>query len=101
MLKPFVIPVIHHLDRATSLHQCKTAIHAGADGVMLISHTGRDDELLQVAAEAQRASPLFPVGVNLLSMKASEGAPLAKKANLSWFWADNMGVSSRGLVWDV
>lgn len=97
MLKPFVIPVIHHLDRATSLHQCKTAIHAGADGVMLISHTGRDDELLKVAAEAQRASPLFPVGVNLLSMKASEGAPLAKKANLSWFWADNMGVSSRGL----
>lgn len=97
MLKPFVIPVIHHLDRETTLQQFQLSLASGADGVMLISHNGRDDELLNVAVEAQRANPVFPVGVNLLSMAPLDAAKSALQAKLSWLWSDNMGVSSRGL----
>lgn len=97
MLKPLIIPVIHHRDRETTLAEAKLAIECDADGVMLISHAGKDEELLEVAGAAQRASRLFPVGVNLLSMSAIDAAKCAQELGLSWVWADAMGVTSRGL----
>ena len=89
--------MIHHIDPDTTLAEAKLAIDCDADGVMLISHTGKDEELLEVACAAQRATRLFPVGVNLLSMSALDAAKRAQELGLSWVWADSMGVTSRGL----
>jgi predicted TIM-barrel enzyme len=92
-----IFPVIHHLDRETTLRETIVARDYGADGVFLISHTGEDDELVHVAWEAQHCSKDFPIGVNLLSMPASAAAAKALEAQLKMLWADEMGVDSGGL----
>ena len=95
---PSIYPVIHHLDRDTSLSQVTLAHECGADGVFLISHLGDDDELVNVAWEAQRCHSGFSVGVNLLSKPVTIAATMALEAGLRMLWADDMGVDSTGLT---
>lgn len=93
-----IYPVIHYLDRATAFNEIQVARRCGADGVFLISHRGADQELLDVAGDAKRANPDFPIGVNLLTWEPSRAAFMAHAAGLDMAWADDMGVSSQGVT---
>ena len=93
-----VYPVIHHRDPVLTLSEIDLARHFGADGVFVISHDGKDRELLHVAHHAQRQDATFPIGINLLSMPAMDAGMEAIHAGLKMLWADDMGVSSAGLT---
>lgn len=97
MRKQQVLPVIHHLDRLTTLAEVRVAREGGADGVFLISHHGDDNDLLNIAWEAKQMNAGFPIGINLLGYSAINAAPKVQEMGLDMFWADNMGVSSQGL----
>lgn len=95
-----IYPVIHHLDRPTTLAQAQLAIDAGADGVFLISHNGEDSvlplmaqDVRRIAAEQQKE---FDVGINLLSTPPSEAMFIALCECLDMIWFDRAGVSGAG-----
>lgn len=89
-----IYPVIHHLDRETSLAEALLARSCGADGVFLISHIGEDDEIVEVAAEIKEYMPNFSIGINLLSKSPVTACVKACEHNLDMVWADYMGVTS-------
>ena len=60
-----VLPVIHHIDRVTSIGQVQLARGAGADGVFLIAHDGNDVEMMHAAWEAKQIFPDFAIGANI------------------------------------
>lgn len=91
-----VFPVIHHLDRETSLEQVQVAKDCGADGVFLISHHGKDDELVIVARDAKQLHQDYLIGINLLTRHPMNAAILARDNGLDMVWADDMGVDSKG-----
>ncbi len=95
-----VYPVIHYLDRETALREALLAQRCGAFGVFLISHHNNDAELIDVAWEVKQvvAATPFRVGVNLLSRSAIDAVAQARERALDMVWADDMGVSSRGLT---
>lgn len=90
---PLVYPVIHHLTMDLSLQEGAQALKAGADGVFLISHRGRDSELLPVATELRLGYGKF-VGANFLSMGPVEAYELGRMAGLDGVWVDDCGVYS-------
>lgn len=92
-----IYPVIHFLDRETTIDQVAIARRAGATGVFLISHLGNDNELVNVAWEIKQANQGFPIGINLLSKSAIIATEKALEADLDMVWADDMGVDSNGL----
>lgn len=92
-----VYPVIHHLDRETTMSEICVARDAGAQGVFLISHHGDDVELLRVAGEAKINHPDLRIGINTLSKSAVVAAGWALDSKLDMIWADDMGVDSTGL----
>jgi len=93
-----IYPVIHYLDAATALGQVVIAKQCGADGVFLISHHGRDDDLISVARESKQRHPDFQIGINLLSNSPRFAAESALEVGLDMVWADDMGVDSRGIT---
>ncbi|SNS51220.1 phosphoribosylanthranilate isomerase [Noviherbaspirillum humi] len=93
-----IYPVIHHLDGDTSLEQARLAFHAGADGVFLISHDGRDAELPPVAAAIKRAYPERKVGLNMDDRPVAELARMVPALGLDMLWADYCGVDSQGIA---
>lgn len=93
-----VLPVIHHIDRVTSIGQVQLARGAGADGVFLIAHDGNDVEMMHAAWEAKQIFPDFAIGANLLSMSFLEAVEIVADAGLDMLWADRMGVSSLGVT---
>ncbi len=89
-----VLPVIHHLNHRLSVDQLKLAQEAGADGVFLISHNGKDDELLDVLIE-EKAINDFYIGINFLGMSDPVRAyNTAATAGADAVWLDDAGVSS-------
>lgn len=96
MKRTNVFPVIHHLNSGISLGQVEVAKRCGADGVFLISHYGKDDEVVSVAADAKKAYPDFLIGINLLTRLPLDAAYLARDNGLDMVWADDMGVDSKG-----
>lgn len=92
-----VLPVIHHLDAATTRDQVDLALNAGADGVFLISHDGRDAELLELVPKLREACGNFWLGVNLLSERDPAAAyRMAATAGFDGVWLDYCGVDSLG-----
>lgn len=91
------LPVIHHLDRETSIAEAQVARKCGADGVFLISHHGDDDEIVSVASELKVYMPEMKVGINLLSRSPKEACAAALESELDMVWADHMGVNSSGV----
>ena len=92
-----IYPVIHHHDHALSLQQVRAAKLAGADGAFLISHAGADAQVMSVAAQAKGVWPDFAIGINLLTCSPRVAAIHAQECGLDMIWADDMGVSSRGM----
>lgn len=94
---PEVWPVIHvskgNLELVTS--NAKMALRAGCDGVFLISMEGHDGELIDFAKKTQARFPQLKVGVNHLTLPASESLKLNLEANLPATWTDSPGISSQ------
>lgn len=88
--------VIHHRDGAQTIAQANLAFEAGFDGVFLISHDGRDDEIARLAPTLKAvgdANRRLLVGINLLSRTAATGLSTAIMAGLDMVWTDTPGVS--------
>ena len=90
---PQIYPVIHHLDKATTLAQARLAQDAGADGVFLISHNGKDSELLEIIHVIQKAHPGLRVGINLLQSTPIAAVSIAAIYGAEMAWIDTAGVS--------
>ncbi|MDU8350445.1 hypothetical protein RYA05_00890 [Pseudomonas syringae pv. actinidiae] len=97
-MKPtaMVLPVIHHLDRVTSLDQAELVKECGAEGLFLISHHGQDLEIAQVASEIKKLHPDMKVGLNFLSLGALEATRACITNNLDMIWGDDCAVDSTG-----
>lgn len=89
-----VLPVIHHLDAETSCAQAELAFGAGAHGVFLISHDGRNDELAPIAIGIKSDFPDKVVGINFLGCGALSALQQVANAELDAVWADDPGVTS-------
>lgn len=92
-----VLPVIHHLNAATTRDQVALARNCGADGVFLISHNGRDQELLDLVPALREDCGLFWLGVNLLGERVPSDAYCAAwGAGFDGVWLDYCGVDGLG-----
>lgn len=92
-----VIPVIHYLTDALALENAALAFDAGAQGVMLISMEGIDDPVIPAAQLVKSRWPDKLVGVNLLTLTASESLALSLRAGLDATWTDRPGVTSANI----
>ncbi|KRC36274.1 BtpA/SgcQ family protein [Acidovorax sp. Root219] len=95
-----IYPVIHHRDDDTTFDQAATAHEAGADGVFLISHDDRDDEVADILQRWTAESglpPKFRVGVNFLGWGNLHALEIAVKVGAQMIWYDAPGCSSQGL----
>lgn len=93
-----VLPVIHHLDVATSQEQADIAFDAGADGVFVICHgDASESELAAVAKAIKRKHRSKAIGLNLLGHSIVSAAHHVKAAGLDMVWGDYCGVSSFGV----
>lgn len=92
-----IFPVVHYLDHELALSELDLARKEGADGAFLISHQGREEEVLAAAREARRIHPDWPLGINLLTRHAVVACKDALALGMDMVWADSMGVSSAGL----
>lgn len=89
-----IIPVVHHLDYRTSCSQGALVLSAGADGVFLISHGGKDEDLFAPAAALKEQFPDKLVGLNLLGHQALSALSQVRAAGLDMVWDDAPGVTS-------
>jgi hypothetical protein len=94
MQKKFILPVVHHLDYKTSIKQGALALSAGADGIFLISHNGRDDDLFGPSSELKERFPDRLIGLNLLDSRALVAMSQVRAAGLDMIWADSPGITS-------
>jgi hypothetical protein len=90
----FVLPVIHYLDDALALRNAEIAFDAGANGVFVISMEGDDEPVVPAARLIKDRWPDRIVGVNLLSLPATDALERSLAANLDATWTDRPGVSS-------
>ena len=90
-----VFPVIHHLDTETSVSQAELAVRCGADGVFLISHDGRNDDLFRPAKIIAARWP-GALGLNLLGVDPHKALNAVRDAGLNMVWSDDPDVSSLG-----
>ena len=93
---PKVYPVIHYKDDDTTIAEAELAKEVGADGVFLISHIGRNENLIPLAIKIKELFG-FKVGLNFLGNTAIYTANVVKDNNLDMIWADSCGVTSKGL----
>ena len=94
-----VYPVIHHRDDEHTLEQADIAFECGADGLFVISHTGKNKEVLDIASKIKLKYSDKDIGINLLGW--SHVPTLRKvvdsfytKAPLDMVWFDNSGILS-------
>lgn len=67
-----VLPVIHVASEEQALRNARIAREAHADGIFLINHGMRSDELLRIHDVVDRALPDWWVGVNCLDLTPAE-----------------------------
>lgn len=89
-----ILPVVHHLDYETSYSQGALALSAGADGVFLISHGGKDEDLFAPAADLKEQFPDKLIGLNLLGSRPLMALSQVRTAGLDMVWDDAPGVTS-------
>lgn len=88
-----VYPVVHHLDQITTNDQVRLAIEAGANGVFLIDHQQRNNELAQVVLSVQDIVPVgFKVGVNFLGWGSISAYDVAMHVSADMLWLDAPGI---------
>jgi predicted TIM-barrel enzyme len=92
-----VLPVIHHLDEPTSLTQADLAFRENADGVFLISHDGRNEDLFSPARKIKHKYPEKTVGINLLGYDALKALETVIDLGIDALWTDTHGVTSQNI----
>ena len=92
-----VLPVIHHLDEATSLAQADLAFRENADGVFLISHEGKNEDLLAPARKIKQKYPEKTIGINLLGSDALSALEVVIETGIDALWTDTHGVTSQAI----
>ncbi len=91
-----VYPVVHHLNPRLTLEQAGLAARVGADGVFLISHHGRDDELDDAVRHLAPVLGTASVGVNYLGLGFRDAFLRSVACGAGLVWADDPGVTSEG-----
>lgn len=91
-----VLPVIHYLNSQQAHAEADLAFRVGADGVFLISHNGRNAEMLDVSKAIKARYPHKQIGLNLLGEDALTTLLAVEQAGLDLAWADDPGVTSAG-----
>lgn len=87
-----IYPVIHHLNEELTIEQFDLAFEAGADGVFLISHDGKDSEITSLAFKLKFKHKDKKIGINLLSTEQVKAMRMAEGLDMIWY--DYCGVSS-------
>ena len=85
-------PVIHCVDPfenegiGHALYSTKTAMKNGADGVFLIGHEVRMDDLLVIYSHVRKQNPEIWIGINFLTLPATsrEARVAFKRITMSW-----------------
>ena len=86
-----VLPVVHVTSEEQALRNARLAHEAHADGVFLINHGMRWEELLRIHEVVDRAVPGWWVGVNCLDLAPAEVfARISDR--VAGVWVDNAGV---------
>lgn len=94
-----IFPILHFLDRATTLWQVSVARRCGAAGVFLLCSESDDaNDIVDVAWKTKQLNPSFAVGIKLPSFTPLQAAERALEAGLDMVWTDDMGVSSTGFT---
>jgi predicted TIM-barrel enzyme len=92
-----ILPVIHHLSNELTVKNAELAFKYGCDGVFVISHTGDDEEVVDVANLLKRLFPDKFIGINLLRTSFQMAVRNALNFNLDAVWTDFPGVSGEGI----
>lgn len=90
-----ILPVIHYLDDHTTLKEATVAFDAGADGIFLISHGGKDEALYMPACTIKGRYKSKLVGINLLASSNMKALDCVKSLGLDMLWMDMPGVTSQ------
>lgn len=93
-----IYPVIHHLNLATTQDQTNLAIQAGANGVFLIDHAGRNNALALVLPRLCPLPEDFKLGVNFLGLQNTNAYDLALDSGADMIWFDSPGIRDGKLV---
>lgn len=96
-----VYPVIHHLNVNLSVEQAKVAKDAGADGVFLISHHGKNMELCEVRKILKTELPLFRVGFNFLGWDSCRAHYITGYHGGDMLWLDAPGINGNTISDDA
>jgi len=94
---PLIYPVIHYLNDQNTIEQVALAKQCGADGVFLISHSGGDRHIIEMARLLQLVHGEFFIGVNLLNSGPIDAYERSYNAEVDGVWMDVAGVTSAGL----
>lgn len=90
-------PVIHVLMEQEALEDADTIINSGCDGLFLIQMHGYDHLLDPIFKAIRAKHPKFPIGVNYLSLTASNALERSLSVGYNATWSDNPGVHSSGV----
>lgn len=95
---PKLIAVIHYRDDATSLANADIAVAAGFEGVCLIHMNGQDELIEDAAVAIKKRHEGLLVITNRLAMHPVDMIKRDAALGLDGSWADNPGVSSKGIT---
>lgn len=88
--KHVVLPVIHVTTVTQACRNAGIALRAGADGVFIISHTGKNQALLEMRETIRRnVFPSFFLGINLLGYGPARAYELALHHEFDGIWIDD------------
>jgi hypothetical protein len=93
-----LIAVIHYRDDETSYKNAEIAASSNFDGVCLIHMNGEDHLIEDVAVGIKKQHPELIVITNRLSMNPVDMINRDAELGLDGSWADNPGVSSKGIT---
>lgn len=91
---PVVLPVIHVLDHEQAERNIRTAMHAGAPGVLMINHDIAVEAFLPIIRAVRRQFPSLWIGVNFLAVTGKDAFPILgdlqrKGIAVDAYWADD------------
>lgn len=94
-----VYPVIHHLYEEYTLEQAAIAFECNADGLFIISHVGKNQEVLDIASKIKFKYPNKDIGINLLGWSHVKTLRAVvdsfyTETPLDMVWFDNSGILS-------
>ncbi|MCB1179616.1 MAG: hypothetical protein KDK36_18705 [Leptospiraceae bacterium] len=94
---PKVLPVIHVETYEQCARNLKISYDSGADGVFLINHSIRYNELKEIYGKIRKEYPEFWIGINFLDLRPWQVIEVIDK-DVSAIWVDNAYINERADV---